>query len=188
MGIKLHLKEEGFYKILSIKEKMNQNRRNLKDYQPPHTIPLNKSYLEIDPNYISGFITGDGYLSLISKKDSPSFGRISFGVNQHINNKALIEEIANALELKSAARQLKETKDSIELIVSKKKVIKDQVIPYFKRYLPRSIRGDPNKKAKTLLKIIEIIKVKEEKDKNTPISGRWTSELKDKVLEIWYRS
>lgn len=42
-------------------------------------------------------------------------------------------------------------------------------------------------KAKTLFKIIEIIKVKEEKD-NNKISGRWTSELKDKVLEIWYRS
>lgn len=95
MEIKLHLKEEGFSKILSIKDKMNQNRNHFQDYQPPHTIIQNKSYLEINPNYISGFITGDGYLSLISKKDSPSFGRISFGANQHINNKSLIESIAH---------------------------------------------------------------------------------------------
>lgn len=41
MEIKLHLKEEGFSKILSIKDKMNQNRNHFQDYQPPHTIIQN---------------------------------------------------------------------------------------------------------------------------------------------------
>jgi hypothetical protein len=88
-----HLTINGFNEIKFIKTNSNTGRlfSNNKIYL--HCDPNNPGYIPLDPNYISGFLTGDGYLSLISKIDSPSFGRMKIGLTQHQNNFLLLESI-----------------------------------------------------------------------------------------------
>lgn len=72
---------------------MNKKRKFLTDtyYSPKHTIYNNIEYIPINGHYISGFIVGDGCLSLHTGK---IFGTMHLYITQHINNKILMENIA----------------------------------------------------------------------------------------------
>jgi LAGLIDADG endonuclease len=73
---------------------MNTNREfsQYNYYSPDHTKENNVDYTPINGNYISGFIVGDGCLALnLSDKN---FCIMSLHINQHKNNKLLLESIA----------------------------------------------------------------------------------------------
>lgn len=92
---KEHLTEKGLDKLYNLSKSMNTGRKFLADvyYSPNHTKEDNMDYLSIDGHYISGFIAGDGCLTLtLSNK---SFCIMSLQISQHINNRLLMGSIAN---------------------------------------------------------------------------------------------
>jgi hypothetical protein len=95
---KEHLFEEGLFKLHIISKSMNSYRKFIKDdyYSPSHVISENPNYIPLNGHYVNGFIAGDGCLSLtlIDK----NFCKMSIQISQHINNKILLESIANYFE------------------------------------------------------------------------------------------
>lgn len=61
---KEHLTQEGINKIIHLKSGMNKSRIYPINYQPNHTITTNSSYIPLNGNYVSGFIAGDGCISI----------------------------------------------------------------------------------------------------------------------------
>ena len=74
---KEHLTSKGLNKIRQIKISLNTGRVFNNDALGSTNTLLSQNkpgFVSLDPNYISGFLVGDGYLSLISKIESPSLG------------------------------------------------------------------------------------------------------------------
>jgi hypothetical protein len=62
-------------------------------YTPNHTKQSNTNYITLNGHYINGFIAGDGCLTL--SRGNNYFGTMHLSISQHINNRSLIESIAN---------------------------------------------------------------------------------------------
>lgn len=62
-------------------------------YTPNHTKQSNTNHILINGHYINGFIAGNGCLFLSTSNNH--FGTIHLNISQHINNRSLIESIAN---------------------------------------------------------------------------------------------
>jgi LAGLIDADG endonuclease len=95
---KEHLLEEGLLRLYSISKTMNSYRKFLDNgyYHPYHTLKSDLNFIPINGHYINGFIAGDGCLSL--SLNDKSFCKMSLQISQHINNKHLLESIANYFE------------------------------------------------------------------------------------------
>jgi len=92
---KEHLKEEGINKLYLLKKGMNSERdfSRFDVYTPSHTVQSNVNYIPLSGHYINGFIAEDGCLTLITGNNH--FGSVHLSISQHINNRPLIESIAN---------------------------------------------------------------------------------------------
>jgi hypothetical protein len=65
-------------------------------YSPSHTKKGNIDYISLNGHYISGFIAGDGCLSLsLNTHPCKHFGTMHLSISQHINNRLLMESIAD---------------------------------------------------------------------------------------------
>jgi hypothetical protein len=62
-------------------------------YAPSHTKGNNINYIPISGHYINGFIAGDGCLTLSTGNNH--FGSMHLSISQHIDNRYLMENIAN---------------------------------------------------------------------------------------------
>jgi len=87
----------------------------------------------LDPNYISGFVTGDGCFSLIVKKDYPDFGRICFAIDQHTNNRALLLSLLSALDLTSNTLRPNGS-DWLRISTTSRATIKNVILPFCLKY------------------------------------------------------
>lgn len=129
-------------------------------------IPTNLTNIPVDPNYVSGFIEGDGSLivestGLLRKKK----GRLSISLDQKNTNKPLIESFKPLLNIKSS---LVNTKNNVlKLKKFGDKYFKTTLIPFFLNY---PFHGN---KLLVLYKIIWILNIK---DSSKP--------QKDKLKEI----
>lgn len=176
-GLKGSLTQTDKAKILALKEGMNSQRVHVEGYQPDHAKLGSPNYVPLDPNYISGFVTGDGHFSLTTNVDLKTFGTIQFGVSQHINNKLLLDSFPSILGIKD--NTFYKTKKMYSIMVTKNETLRDIILPYFDKY---PLAG---KKAKTFLKIMAwVMGVKEKKNEGKK-QGRWTKQLKQEVLDIW---
>lgn len=92
---KSHLLEKGLDELFKISKSMNSYREFPIStyYSPPHTVKDNISFIPLSGYYVNGFIAGDGCLSLDLK--GRNFGKMSLHITQHLNNKLLLESIAN---------------------------------------------------------------------------------------------
>jgi hypothetical protein len=90
-----HLLEEGVNKLFLLRRGMNSQRdfSQFNYYTPNHTKQSNTNYIPINGHYINGFIAGDGCLTLSTGNNH--FGTMHLSISQHINNRPLIESIAN---------------------------------------------------------------------------------------------
>jgi LAGLIDADG endonuclease len=90
-----HLRKEGVNKLYIIKNNMNTQRdfSQYNNYTPNHTKQSNTNYIPINGHYINGFIAGDGCLTLSTGNNH--FGTMHLSISQHINNRPLLESIAN---------------------------------------------------------------------------------------------
>jgi hypothetical protein len=181
---KEHLSIEGLNKIRLIKESLNTGRVIYNNMLEKALLRLSSNnlqpeYKNLDPNYVSGFLVGDGYLSLISKIDSPSFGRIRVGLTQHKDNYLLLQTIKDFFNLDKFVIR-KTNKEMISLNCGSQSVVINNLLPFFKSYPIYGVKAITLNK---LFKILDLInKSREELDRKTI---KWTPELKNQILSIW---
>jgi LAGLIDADG endonuclease len=98
---------------------MNSYRKFIGDgyYSPNHVIIGNLNYIPLSVHYVNGFIAGDGCLSLtlIDK----NFCKMSLQISQHINNRALLEDIASYF--KSPSKVYRHDKNSLQITLNYEK-------------------------------------------------------------------
>lgn len=134
---------------------MNTNRIVPSNYQPDHCNPSSPNYIPLNGNYISGFIAGDGSLSLITEHYSGSsdrFGQIGLFVYQHVNNKLLLESFVPFFEssLSVQGRVLAHGPSKVRINIMNLDVFLKVIIPFFELYPLYGV------KSITLLKLIDI--------------------------------
>jgi hypothetical protein len=89
---KEHLSKEGIDKCSFLSNNMNSYRKDSTFiYSPIHTKEDSNYYIPLNGHYISGFIAGDGCLSINLKGNR--FGLMYLSIGQHINNRLLLETI-----------------------------------------------------------------------------------------------
>jgi len=88
-----HYTKEGLDEIIKISHNMNTFIKFTVEYSPNHAIESNSKYMPINGHYINGFIAGDGCLAFNTK--DVNFGRMSWQISQHNNNKLLLLSIAD---------------------------------------------------------------------------------------------
>ncbi len=170
-----HLTLEGLCEIRLIKATSNTGR--LIDNINSHCNPNHPEFIPINPNYISGFLAGDGYLSLITKIDSPSFSRMRIGLTQHQDNYLLLQSIKNYFNINNFI--ISKTNDkAISLNSGSENTIFNILLPFFKEYPIYGIKAIILVK---LLKIRDLILSQRGSRKTT----KWTPELKSQIINIW---
>jgi cytochrome c oxidase subunit 2 len=177
---KVHLTLEGVARIRTISASMNTGRTIIGIYQPEHTKDSSPSYIHLEPNYISGFVTGDGCFSLIVKEDSPNFGRAYFAIDQHKNNRALLLSLLSALNLTSNTLRPKGS-DWLRISTTNRATIKNVILPFFLKYPLLGV------KSSIVLKLSQILATTE---RSIPLGSKrikWSPELRSKLLAIWNR-
>lgn len=104
MNNKEHLSIEGLYKIINLKASMNKGlsdflKSEFNDFTPVERQVINTENIP-DPNWISGFVTGEGNFDIkISHSRSKTGYRVQlrFRISQHERDKYLMESIIKYL-------------------------------------------------------------------------------------------
>ena len=134
MKKKEHLTLEGIKKIVYLKSKFN-NGLSLKLKEDFSEIlflkKLNRSELKIeDPNWISGFVEGDGCFFIFIRKENNNISLV-FHITQHIDDINLLKEFINYFK---CGYYLQCNKSAGRFIVTKFRDINTIIIPFFKKY------------------------------------------------------
>jgi hypothetical protein len=133
-----HLTTEGLQQIINIKASINLGlsenlKSEFKDY-----LPVKKPIIEteniIDPNWISGFVAGEGNFDVgIKEKIGNKIGYevyIRFRITQHEKDINLMKLIIKHL----GTGRLEQSKNQVVVTVSKISDINNIIIPFFKQY------------------------------------------------------
>ena len=91
--------------------------------------PLHLQNVPLDPNYISGFIEGDG--SFIVELSGIRQNRISLSIDQYYSNKLLLESFKSILNINSLLVLNKKT-NVLSYIINNIDVLFDYINPFFK--------------------------------------------------------
>lgn len=97
-----HLTPAGFEQILSLKYNLNKGLSDDLKKVYPHIVPVNRPEFKFNcipnPNWISGFVSGDSTFSVSIEKSRNKLGkrvRLIFGTNLHIRDKEVLLAMAN---------------------------------------------------------------------------------------------
>lgn len=147
--------------LISIKASMNRGlNEELKNRFPLIKAvdrPIFKFDLSLDPNWVSGFVSGDGgfFVSKI-KKESLKVKyqvRLRFNIAQNKRDKELLDHMIKYFNCGNTHI----SKDMINYDVSSFEDIYEKIIPFFKKY---QIKGVKNRNFNYWLEIAELIKTK----------------------------
>ena len=135
---KEHLTIEGLQKIVAIKASMNKGLSSSIKAAFPNIIPVNRpSVLDCkikDPNWLTGFTTGEGcFLVRIIYSSRHRLGvqvQLLFKLAQHNRDEQLITNLVNYLDSGNISRY----KDAIIFEVTRFSDLRDKVIPFFQKY------------------------------------------------------
>ena len=102
----------------------------------PAEIPVSYSYGELEPHWISGFITAEGtfFISLYEKGERKAGYAVSlvFSISQHKRDHYILERLASYF--KCGTVRVANTRNSAEWIVTKSVYIKLILIPFLNKY------------------------------------------------------
>lgn len=157
---------EGMQKILSIKESMNKGLSDIlrSKINFPTVLPLPRPVVNRvaiqDPNWLTGFVDGEGYFyvkSLKNKNYTTGFNvTLVFSVSQHVRDEALltqfIDYLGNGRMEKPSTRP-----DGVYFYVSNFSGIKEKVIPFFQSY---PLQGIKSMDFLDFVKVAKIMEVK----------------------------
>lgn len=114
-------------RLKSLKGEYNKSRTN-------HKVPV-EHLINIDPNYISGLVSGDGSFSVVTGPTSlhRGFGRTVLVITQHTNNLKLLQAIISYFGVghigKVASRP-----NLANLVITDKDVLVSKIIPFFNEH------------------------------------------------------
>jgi len=160
---KEHLTKEGLNKILAIKASMNKGLRDeLKSAFPsiiPVARPLVVNQLIPDPNWVSGFASGEGCFYIkIGKSSLSKTGfqvLLNFKITQHLRDEQLLQSFIGFLGCGNYSRL---NKDAGDFVVNRLSDLTNKIIPFFKKY---PILGIKSKDFEDLKIVAELMSNKE---------------------------
>jgi len=136
---KFHLTIEGLNQIINIKASKNKGLSKIVKSNFNNIVPVNRPLIKTDyipdPQWISGFVTGEGTfdLKIYSSKTKTGYGvQLRFRIPQHERDTKLIELLIKYL---GAGVLEKHTKfPAVTLTIVKFSHIIEKVIPFFELY------------------------------------------------------
>ena len=141
MEEKEHLTEGGLAKFVAIKDSMNNGLSDELKAAFPKIIPVPRPLVEDqeikDPNWLAGFISGEGcfFIDIYNSKTNKlgSSVRLKFIISQHIRDINLMESLVNYL---GCGRYVLAPLgyNHGEYIVSKLSDINEKIIPFLQKY------------------------------------------------------
>lgn len=155
---------EGIQNILSIKASMNTGLSDKLKIEFPGVIRQNRPEVSIqsipDPNWLAGFVDGEGYFyvrSLQNKNYTTGFSiSLVFSITQHVRDEVLltkmIEYLGCGIIEKGSTRP-----DEVNFVVRKFSYVIEKVIPFFQRF---PLQGIKYYDYKDFCEAADIIKVK----------------------------
>lgn len=145
-----HLSAKGLQEIVNIRSTMNLGLSDSLKTIFPNTVPVTRPLVEnitiSHPEWMAGFVTGEGcFLVQLSKYGKGKLDGISlrFKVSQHLRDELLLRSFVSffgcgLFNYHSANSKL----GSGVFIVAKFSDISDKIIPFFKDYLIRGIKRE----------------------------------------------
>lgn len=157
MKDKEHLTSEGLLKIANIKASMNtQTVISGIPNIVPVSRPINSNvyFNKLDPQWISGFVSGEGCFTVGLKKESKAvLGKTSwlrFMLTQHNRDTLLIESFVNFFK----CGKINQGPDATYFIVQKIKDLTDIIIPFFDQYPVVGIKAKEFKNFKQVAQLM----------------------------------
>ena len=144
---KNHLTPDGFRKIVAVRATLNRGLTLTLQKAFPNIYPVDRPIIElpenIDPNWIAGFVTGEGCFECVYR-ESNSYRTgfqvsLRFTITQHYRDLELINKLVNNL---GCGQVYKAQEDSVvRLTVVKFYDIIDKIIPFFDEYLILGVKS-----------------------------------------------
>lgn len=156
MDNRAHLTIEGFNKIINIKAAMNLGLSDSFKYEfkelalpvPAFVLkkvkierPLIQTEIIPDPNWISGFVDGEGTfdIKIYSSKTNVGFAvQLRFRIPQHERDSKLIELIIKYFGSGSIEKHTRHP--AITLVINKFSTVIEQIIPFFESYPLKGVK------------------------------------------------
>jgi hypothetical protein len=141
---KQHLTPDGLEKIIALKCNLNKGLTDDLNEAYPNIVPVARPPYKFtgipDPNWISGFVSGDSSFCVSIEKSNNKIGhrvRLIFGTCLHIRDKALLVGIANYFYNNNTSGKYiydSEKKDRTLLQIKNYSDIVNIIIPFFNHY------------------------------------------------------
>lgn len=155
---------EGINKILSIKKSMNKGLSDILNINFPTILPEPRpevSGLSIpDPNWLRGFVDGEGYFyarSLKNNNYSTGFSvNLIFSIFQHVRDEGLLTTFIEYLGC-GRIEKASTRPDGVNFVVSKFSDIKEKIIPFFQT---SPLEGIKNRDLLDFVEVANIIEAK----------------------------
>jgi hypothetical protein len=134
-----HLSDEGLRKIINIKASMNLGindniKSNFVDISPVDRPVINTENIP-DPNWVAGFVTGDGNFDAGIRESQTKLGQkvyLRFRISQHARDNQLLELLIDYL---GAGRLEKNKTNTLtSLVVGNFSDLNAKIIPFFNKY------------------------------------------------------
>ncbi len=181
---KRHLTQDGLNKIIEFRASLNKGLSPELKEAFPNINPVIKPEYKFkgipNPNWISGFATGDSSFRVSIEKNTSVLGkrvRLCFNTCLHIREEKLLKGIANYFSLygyntsKEVSVQLSEKRNTCLLQFRNSSDIENKIIPFFSKY---SIQGIKKQDFNDWCSVAELVKNKE----------HLTKEGLDKIIKI----
>nr|4YIS_A Chain A, Meganuclease I-CpaMI [Cryphonectria parasitica]4YIS_B Chain B, Meganuclease I-CpaMI [Cryphonectria parasitica] len=164
---KEHLSQKGLLKLVGIKASLNLGLNgslkeafpNWEELQIDRPSYVNKGIP--DPNWISGFASGDSSFNVkISNSPTSLLNKrvqLRFGIGLNIREKALIQYLVAYFDLSDNLKNIYFDLNSARFEVVKFSDITDKIIPFFDKY---SIQGKKSQDYQNFKEVADIIKSK----------------------------
>lgn len=141
---------EGFLasqrKIINIKASMNKGLSEKFNTFFPNTIPVTRNIENnqniVDPNWLVGFVDGEGCFYVGIKKSKSTLGFqviISFSISQYSRDLELLYKISEYLNC-GILRKFKTRNNHAEFVVYKFDDNLNKIIPFFQNYTLRTVK------------------------------------------------
>ena len=138
MNSKAHLTNEGLHQIINNKASMNLGlseflKSEFKNFNPVPRAIINTKHIP-DPNWIAGFVTGEGCFDINIPKSTNKIGyrvQLRFRITQHLRDLELMECLIKYLV--SGQIYKYPNKQAVSLIVVKFSDIINTIIPFFEK-------------------------------------------------------
>ncbi|KAF8414617.1 homing endonuclease [Tirmania nivea] len=160
---KEHLSPNGLQQIVNIRALINNGLSDTLKVAFPHVTPVPRPVVEPseipDPNWLAGFVAGEGHFMInIIKSSSCKLGfqvRLLFKITQHSRDSVLMQIIVGYLGCGRC--YLSPVRESVDFLLTNFSDIDQKIIPLFEKY---PLHGVKSKDFTDFGKAAEIIKVK----------------------------